>query len=175
MEKLFETVIGKISRYEIITNFIPGALLLFILTQIGFDILLGNVFLNIISSYYIGLVNNRFSSLCIEGLMRRHKWIEWRDYDKYNKAITARPFIATLQETANQFRAITAVFVLALLAIVYRLLQTISPLIKEYGYVIVILLLFLLFFFSYRKQVNDYVVKNIDEVNQQEGKQQSKQ
>ena len=60
MEKLFETIIGKISRYEIITNLIPGALLLFILSRIGFDILFDNVFLNIISSYYIGLVNNRF-------------------------------------------------------------------------------------------------------------------
>ena len=86
MEKLFETIIGKISRYEIITNLIPGTLLLFILSLIGFDILFDNVVLNIISSYYVGLVNNRFSSLCIEGVMRKFKWVEWRDYNKYNKA-----------------------------------------------------------------------------------------
>lgn len=168
MEKLFESIIGKISRYEIITNLIPGVLLLFILSRIGFDILFDNVFLNIILSYYIGLVNNRFSSLCVEGLMRKIKWVEWREYDKYNKAKAARPFIATLQETANQLRAFTAVFVLALFAVTYRSIQELCPIAKEYGYILILFLLFLLFIFSYRKQVNEYVVKNIDEVNQPE-------
>lgn len=165
MERLFETIIGKISRYEIITNLIPGALLLFILSRIGFDILFRNVFLNIVSSYYIGLINNRFSSLCVEGLMRKIKWLEWRDYDKYNKAKTERPFLATLQETANLFRAFTAVFVLALLAVAYHSIQSVWPYAQKYGYIVILSLLFLLFIFSYRKQVNDYVVKNIDEVN----------
>lgn len=168
MEKLFETIIGKISRYEIITNLIPGTLLLFILSLIGFDILFDNVVLNIISSYYVGLVNNRFSSLCIEGVMRKFKWVEWRDYNKYNKAKAARPFIATLQETANQFRAFTSMFVLALLSVAYHSIQSVWPLAQKYGYIVILFLLFLLFIFSYRKQVNDYVVKNIDEVNQPE-------
>ena len=166
MEKLFETIIGKISRYEIITNLIPGVLLLFILSHIGFDIMFDSVFLNIISSYYIGLVNNRCSSLCVEGLMRKIKWVEWREYDKYNKAKSARPFIATLQETANQFRAFIAVFLLSLFAVAYRSIQVLCPIAKEYGYIVIIILLLLLFIFSYRKQVNEYVVKNIDEVNQ---------
>ena len=166
MEKLFETIIGKISRYEIITNLIPGVLLLFILSHIGFGIMFNNVFLNIISSYYIGLVNNRFSSLCVEGLMRKIKWVEWREYDKYNKAKSARPFIATLQETANQFRAFIAVFLLSLFSVAYRSIQALCPIAKEYGYIVIIILILLLFIFSYRKQVNEYVVKNIDEVNQ---------
>ena len=165
MEKLFETIIGKISRYEIITNLIPGTLLLFILALIGFDILFDNVVLNIISSYYVGLVNNRFSSLYVESIMRKLKWLEWRDYDKYNKAKAARPFIATLQETANQFRAFTAVFLLALLAVAYHFIQSVWPFAQKYGYIVILFLLFLLFLFSYMKQVNDYVVLNIDEVN----------
>ena len=98
--------------------------------------------------------------------MRKFKWLEWREYDKYNIAKAARPFIATLQETANQFRAFTAVFVLALFAVAYSSIQELCPIAKEYGYILILFLLFLLFIFSYRKQVNEYVVKNIDEVNQ---------
>lgn len=100
--------------------------------------------------------------------MRKFKWVEWRDYNKYNKAKAARPFIATLQETANQFRAFTSMFVLALLSVAYHSIQSVWPLAQKYGYIVILFLLFLLFIFSYRKQVNDYVVKNIDEVNQPE-------
>lgn len=164
MDKLVDTLLGKISRYEVATNLIPGTLLTLILRRIGFDFFIDSTFINLIICYYIGLINNRFSSLCVEGLMRRLNLIEWRDYNKYNKAKKERPFIATLQEIANQYRSFTAVFILSVLALGYYYIQSSCHFVAEYGYVFVIILVTLLFFFSYRKQVNDYVVKNIDEV-----------
>lgn len=167
MEKFLIKLFDTISKYEIVTNLIPGALLAYILSYIGYELFFENVFINIIVCYYVGVVNNRFSSLCLEELMRRAKWIEWRDYDKYNKAKQERPFVATLQQTANQFRAFTAVFVLAILAFFFKLLQNNCNFFDKYGYLFLVGALFFLFFFSYRKQVNDYVIKNIDEVNEQ--------
>lgn len=165
MEKLISKFFDKISKYEIITNLIPGALLTYILSIIGYKVFFSNVFLDILVCYYVGIVNNRFSSLCIEELMRYKKWVKWREYDQYNKAKEKRAFIASLQQSANQFRAFAAVFILSLLAFFFKLLQDNCEFFDKYGYLFIIVALFFLFFFSYRKQINDYVVKNIDEVN----------
>lgn len=167
MEAFLSKVLDKISRYEIMTNLIPGALLLFLLDKIGFDVIADSTAVNIIACYFIGLINNRFSSLCIEEPLKALKLIQWREYELYNKAKKARPFVATLQETANQFRALAAVFLLALLAILYKWLQSVCPFMMDYGFIIIIALLLVLFVASYRKQVNDYVVKNIDEVEEE--------
>ena len=160
---MIESLLGKISRYEIITNLIPGALLAFILERIGFSIFAESAFINVLICYYVGLINNRFSSLCVEEPLKRWRLIQWRDYDKYNRAKKDRPFIATLQETANQYRSFTSVFILSILAIGYHSVQNLWYFAAEYGNIFIIVLLFFLFFFSYRKQVNEYVVKSIDE------------
>lgn len=164
METLFGKFISMLSRYEIITNLIPGALLVYILNQFGIPIWSDNIYFNIAACYFVGMVNNRFSSLCIEEPLKKIGWIKWREYGEYNTAKKERPFIVTLQEMANQFRAMTAVFLLSILGLLYKLLASQCNCIMNYGYVILIVLLFVLFIFSYRKQINDYVVKNIDEV-----------
>lgn len=165
METILTKLIAKISRYEIITNIVPGALLAYILTYIGYNIMLDNTILNIVVCYYVGIINNRFSSLCIEGIMKCAGWIEWREYEQYNRAKKERPFIASLQESANQYRAFSSVFLISVVAFGFSKLQETVPFFFEYGYVFVIFALFILFLLSYRKQVNNYIVKQIDEVN----------
>lgn len=76
-----------------------------------------------------------------------------------------RPFIALLQENANMYRCMAAVFVLALIAMGYYHLRRICPCVTNIEIPVLISLLALLYIFSYKKQINDYVVKNIDEVN----------
>lgn len=158
----------KISRYEIINNLIPGFVLFVILRVIGFKVLeIDTIWLQVVVCYILGLVNSRFSSLVVEELARKTKFVKWRDYKKYNKAKKSRPFIATLQENANMYRSFASLFLLSLLAILYKVLCGFCPWIKVNGYWIVLVLLFCLYIFSYRKQVNDYVVKNIDEVDEE--------
>lgn len=164
METLFSKLIGLFSRYEIITNLIPGALLVFLLHKVDLLNWSDNIYLNIATCYFVGMINNRFSSLCIEEPMRHFKLIKWRGYDEYNKAKQERPFIASLQESANQFRAMAAVFILTVFALIYKYVATCCSFVNEYGWIFVVLLLIVLFVASYRKQINDYVVKNIDEV-----------
>lgn len=155
----------KISRYEIINNLIPGFVLFVLLKQLGFQQLnIEETWLQIVVCYILGLINSRFSSLIVEGLSRKLKFIEWRDYAKFNETKAKRPFVATLQESANMYRAFASLFLLSLLAVLSKLICCNCPWMQNNGYWIVLILLFLLYIFSYRKQVNDYVVKNIDEV-----------
>ena len=109
-------LIGKLSKYEILNNLLPGAVMCYLLSLIGYSLWQNEWFLNVVISYVIGMICSRFSSLCIEWLFRKCKFIQWRKYDLYNKAKEKRPFIATLQENANMYRTFTSVFFLALVA-----------------------------------------------------------
>lgn len=155
----------KISRYEIINNLIPGFVLFIILRNLGFRQMYNEeIWIQIVACYILGLINSRFSSLVIEGLSRKLKFINWRDYAKYNETKAKRPFVATLQENANMYRSFASVFLLSLIAVLYEMLCQCCSWVHDNGYWVILVLLFLLYLFSYKKQVNEYVVKNIDEV-----------
>lgn len=164
MENIIIKVFDKLSKYDIVVNLIPGSILVYILYVEGFSILADSTIVNILICYYAGLINNRFSSLCVEGFFRLCRIVPWRDYSLYNKAKKERPFLTTLQENANQYRAMASVFFLAMVAWGYKKLALMISWLDDYSLILLILLLMLLFAFSYRKQVKDYVVKNIDEV-----------
>lgn len=164
MENLIK-LLGKFSKYELLNNLIPGVALSYILTAIGYHVWGDNWVVNIVVSYFVGMICSRFSSLCIEEPFKKWGWIKWREYEKYNKAKMERPFIVLLQENANMYRCMAAVFVLALIAIGYYHLRIICPCVAHIEIPVLISLLALLYIFSYKKQINDYVVKNIDEVN----------
>lgn len=161
----------KISRYEIMNNLIPGFVLFVILKHLGFQQLENDeIWIQVIVCYILGLINSRFSSLVVEGLSRWLKFVKWRDYAKYNETKTKRPFVATLQESANMYRSFASLFFLSLLAFLYKLICESCSWLQSNGNWIVLILLFLLYLFSYRKQVNDYVVTNIDEVMEEKQK-----
>lgn len=164
MENLINTFFKSISRYEFINNLIPGIVLCFVLKYIGYNVIDGDILTNIITCYIAGLINGRVSSLLVEWVCRKTSLIEWRDYDLYRKAKEVRPFIATMQEVANMYRSMASVFLISLFAIVYKLIYTKFIWLQQNGYWIIIIILCGLFLFSYIKQVNDYVVKNIDDV-----------
>ncbi len=79
-------LIGKLSKYEILNNLLPGAVMCYLLSLIGYSLWQNEWFLNVVISYVIGMICSRFSSLCIEWLFRKCKFIQWRKYDLYNKA-----------------------------------------------------------------------------------------
>ena len=167
MENLIK-FLSKFSKYEILNNLIPGVALCYILSLIGYHVWGEDWVINIVVSYFIGMICSRFSSLCIEEPFKKWGWIKWREYDKYNKAKTERPFIALLQENANMYRCFAGVFVLSLVALGYKHLRECCPCLIKIEVLILLVLLALLYVFSYCKQINDYVIKNIDEVNNQQ-------
>lgn len=164
MEQLIK-LLSKFSKYEILNNLIPGVALSFILTKAGYAVWGSDWVVNIVVSYFVGMICSRFSSLCIEEPFKKWGWIKWREYEQYNKAKSQRPFIALLQENANMYRSLAGAFVLALLAVGYSKIRYCNVCLHDIELPVLILLLALLYIFSYRKQINEYVVKNIDEVN----------
>lgn len=138
-------------------------MLCYILKYLGYDFIDNNWLINFIVYYFAGIVNSRVSSLIIESLCQKLSFIEWRDYSSYNKIKKRQPFIATNQEIANMYRSMASVFMIALFVLLYKQISEYCIWFKNNGYWIGLILLFILFLFSYRKQVNNYVIKYIDE------------
>lgn len=163
-----ETILTKLSEtfshYEILNNLIPGSALCFILSYMGYPILDYSVGVCIVICYLVGLINSRFSSLVVEGICRKTKFIKWREYEQYNLAKKERPFLESILESANMYRAFLSVFLISLIAYGFQKILPQCGFIQRYDLWILLSLLFLLFLFSYRKQVNNYIVKNIDDV-----------
>ena len=153
----------KISHYEFLVNLIPGSALCFILSYIGYPILDYNMVVCIAICYLVGLINGRFASLVIEGLCRITKFIKWKEYEFYIAAKEKRPYIEKMQEEANMFRSFVSVFFVSIIAYGVKQILPLCDFLQQNGFCILMALLFLLFLFSYRKQTNKYVVKNIDE------------
>lgn len=164
MENLIK-LLSKFSKYELLNNLIPGIAMSYILSVIGYKVWGENWIVNIVAAYFIGMICSRFSSLCIEEPFKKWKWIQWRKYEEFNVAKKERPFVALLQENANMYRSLAGVFILSFLAWGYHFLRTICSWLSYIEIPLLLLLLACLYIFSYRKQINDYVVKNIDEVN----------
>lgn len=168
MEKLIELICEstqKLTKYEILTNLVPGTVLCYILNYIGFSLLSADWWFNVVLFYIVGLANSRFSSIVIEWICRKLKIVESRKYEQYNKVKESKPFVATLQETANMYRSLSSVFILATLAKLYKVVS------GEWYWLdivlpwVVLLGLVALFLLSYRKQVK-YIIKQIDSENQ---------
>jgi hypothetical protein len=164
MESILSKLPEKISHYEILNNLIPGTALCFILSYLGYPILDYGVGTCVMICYLVGLINNRFSSLVIESICRKTKFVEWRQHELYDLAKKERPFVETFLESANMYRAFISVFFVSLIAYGIQKILPESTFLQDYGLWILLSSLFLLFLFSYRKQVNKYVVKSIDEV-----------
>ena len=65
--EVIKLLVDKLSQYNFLTNILPGTVLCLILKHIGYDIIpFENLYLTGIVFYFIGMVNNRFSSLIIE-------------------------------------------------------------------------------------------------------------
>lgn len=65
MENLIK-LLSKFLKYEILNNLIPGVALCYILSLIGYHVWGEDWVINIVVSYFIGMICSRFSSLCIE-------------------------------------------------------------------------------------------------------------
>lgn len=174
MENFLTKILEKISKYEIVNNLIPGTALCFILSYIGYPILDYNFGICLIICYLVGIINGRFSSVVIETICKKTKFVQWKDYTLYNNAKKVRPFVETLQENANMYRSFASVFLISLIAYIVQKNLSECDFLKNHGLWILMLLLVILYMFSYRKQINDYVVKNIDEVEQEEKEKEAK-
>lgn len=159
----FKLIIEKISQYSFLTNILPGTVLCILLRFfVGYDLfvfdewyLMGLVF------YFVGIVNNRFGSLCIEYILKKLHIVTFVPYKEFVNAEQKDAKITTLSTENNVFRSYISVCLLTLLAMLFKLIANNCSFIDKNKAVIIITLLFILFVLSYRKQTN-YVKRRIE-------------
>lgn len=119
----------------------------------------GSLYLSLFTFYFVGVVNNRFGSVVVEWFLKYAQIISFIPYKTFIEAEKRDDKITTLSMQNNMFRSYVAVFVLSLIAFVYKELAP-DWLIKIQIPVLLVCLL-ILFLISYRKQTN-YVIERVE-------------
>lgn len=157
--------LDKLTSYNLFNNLLPGVIFsAFINELLSIDLFGENIAKAFFISYFIGLVISRIGSLIVEPMLKKIGFIELTSYESFIKASKSDPKIEILSETNNVYRAITATFVLIIIAIGYEKLASEYFWIYEYRLIIFSLAVLILFLFSYRKQtayINKRVVSAI--------------
>ena len=155
-------IIDKISSYNIFNYLFPGVLFVIIakhLTDYNFvqeDNLLG-AFLY----YFIGMVISRFGSVIIEPILKKMKFLKFREYNRYVNASKKDPKLELLSEVNNTYRTLNSMMISLLFLKIYNSIETKFEFDSSVSLIILTILVFILFIFSYRKQTN-YITKRID-------------
>ena len=157
MAEFLTILSGKISSYNLLNYFLPGALLCIILKYIvGYNLLVGNDFENILIFYFVGMIISRVGSLIVEEILRQIKFLHFATYTDFVKAEQAdlSKKLTTLSDVNNSFRSYTAVFLISIVAKICRILSYSRCICSDIFSLLGLFSLFILFLFAYRKQTS---------------------
>lgn len=164
-----KVIIEKLSQYNILTNILPGTILCIVFTFcIGYNLLItDNWYLQGVIFYFVGIVNNRFGSLVVEPLLKRLKILKFTSYKDYIAAESKDAKVTILSTENNVFRSCVSLCIIAILALIFRILEDNIEWINncncECKIMVLFILLLVLFILSYRKQTA-YVNKRVNKV-----------
>ena len=155
-------VFAKISNYNILNNFIPGAILCVVFKYlVGYDFMNVSPLELIVIFYFAGMVNGRIGSIIVEWMLKKISWVTFRDHQSFVKAEQKDNKISSLVEVNNLYRSMITVSFTALFVKLYYVgveqhwdFGNISE------WILLVAMLFL-FGAAYRKQT-DYIVSRID-------------
>lgn len=165
-----ETILEKLSSYNIFNNLLPGVVFCTLLEKITrFSLIKNQVFENLFMYYLIGMIISRVGSVFIEKIFfslkfRNKSFIEFSDHKEYIEASKIDSLIEILNETNNTYRTMIAVFFLIIVIKLYDwLLYDFFSSYKQINNMIFLglcLLIMILFIFSYKKQTA-YIKKRV--------------
>ena len=153
---------GKISNYNILNNLIPGAILCVVFKYlVGYDFMSVGTLELIVIFYFAGMINSRVGSLILEPLLKKVKWVTFRDHHSFVEAEQKDRKINSLVEVNNMYRSIISV---AFTALLVKLYYAGVEQHWDFGNVsewILLVTMLALFACAYRKQTK-YIVSRID-------------
>lgn len=156
MEKLLD----KLSSYNIFNYLLPGIIFSILLEKTTtYTIIHENIIIESFLAYFIGLLISRISSIIIEPLLKKVKFVKFADYKDFVLASENDNKIEILSESNNMYRVFIALFFVLIIVNIYE--QFLQQILCEYTNFIIIVLLLLLFLFSYRKQTN-YITQRVE-------------
>lgn len=160
-----ETIVAlfnKISNYNILNNLIPGAILCVVFKYlVGYDFISVGTLESIVIFYFAGMINSRIGSLVLEPLLKKVKWVTFRDHHGYVEAEQKDKKINSLVEVNNMYRSMISI---AFTSLIVKLYYVGVEQQWDFGNVsewILLFALLLLFAFAYKKQTK-YIVSRID-------------
>lgn len=155
-------ILAKISSYDIFNNLVPGAVLAFLLSQLGiYTVSTLNVVADLVVFYFMGMVVSRIGSLIIEPLLKLIRFVRYADYKSFLAASQKDEKIAVLLEVNNQYRTFASLLLVAIAAYFGRDLVTHYQVPDSAVKIGLILGLTLLFLLAYRKQTS-YIRKRVE-------------
>ncbi|WP_461247932.1 hypothetical protein, partial [Treponema sp. R6D11] len=140
--------------YNIINYMLPGVVFSVLSKNwLAYNFINENILLEIFIVYFIGIVISRISSIIIEPLLKRIKFVKFAPYEDYVKLESKNQKLKILNEQNNMFRTLFTTIVLLALLKLYQFLS-VKFCFLQYNYIVLIVSLLVLFLFSYRKQTN---------------------
>lgn len=153
---------GKISNYNILNNLIPGTILCVVFKYlVGYDFMSVGTLELIVICYFAGMINSRVGSLIMEPLLKKVKWVIFRDHHTFVEAEQKDKKINSLVEVNNMYRSMISVTFTALLVKLYYVGVEQH---WDFGNVsewVLLVAILVLFGFAYKKQTK-YIVSRID-------------
>lgn len=156
MEKLLE----KLTSYNLFNYLLPGIIFSILLEKTtDYSIIQENIVVEAFLAYFIGLLISRISSLIIEPILKKVKFVKFADYKDFVLASENDNKIELLSESNNMYRVFISLFVVLIIVNIYE--QLLQQILGEYTNFVVTVFLLLLFLFSYRKQTN-YITQRVE-------------
>lgn len=157
---MMEKIIEKMEEYKIITEFIPGYILLWLLKNwIGIEVSFENVFQELAVAYITGVAISRVASLVLSKSLRKLNLYKMADYGDYINVSNKDEKIKVLLMNANFYRNLSTTFIISVLI---KLLYFLRLDVEVYIWFAVIALI-LLFISAFIKEEKT-ITKRIDKV-----------
>lgn len=160
-----ESLLEKISSYNILNNLIPGAVFVFLgklldIISLPLDGIVESIFIY----YFCGMIISRIGSLVIEGIFERLKWIKYASKAEYVAAVKKDARIESLLETSNMYRTCVSLFLTLGFVKGYSALAKLLTIPKCVTTCLVVIGLFILFSTSFAKQTR-HIVSRVNATN----------
>lgn len=154
--------LGRISNYNILNNLIPGAILCVVFKYlVGYDFMNVGTLELIAIFYFAGMINSRIGSLVLEPLLKKIKWVTFRDHHSFVEAEQKDKKINSLVEVNNMYRSMVSIGFTSLIVKFYYVGVEQQWNFGNVSEWILLVALLLLFAFAYKKQTK-YIVSRID-------------
>ena len=157
-----ESLIQKITSYNIFNYLLPGVLFVFYIEEVTtYSISGSNLFVMFFVYYFLGLVISRIGSIFLDKILVKIRLIKFSSYEKFISACNNNPRLDFLSEQNNVYRSMSALFLIILVIEIFKSFNISLNLTSSNTFLVSSLFLFLLFILSYRKQTS-YINKNIN-------------
>jgi hypothetical protein len=157
-----ETLLEKISSYQIFNHILPGTIFSYYLSKsFGINFQNDNMIITFIIYYFIGIIIGRISSIVIEPLFKKFKMAEYQPYQNFIAASKSDKKIILFSEFNNMYRSLITMMLLIGLSEIYRIFVQKIEFCSVWKIFVGILILIILFGFSYSKQ-SKFIFDRID-------------